>query len=54
MEITLQDLMYRLNDETSDHPAQDDEYPDSYDCLCDFCVAHRVLLALLTDMREGK
>jgi hypothetical protein len=54
MEITLKDLMYRLNDITADHPFEgnvDEGHENELDCECDLCIAHRVLLALWSDMK---
>jgi hypothetical protein len=47
--------MYKLNDLTSDHPFEgneDEGYENESDCQCDLCIAHRVLLALIIEMRE--
>jgi hypothetical protein len=55
MEITVQDLIDKLNDITADHPFYGDTdvgYENSKDCQCDLCIAHTVLLELWSDM-EG-
>jgi hypothetical protein len=53
MEISVQDLIDRLNDMTSDHSFEGDTdvgYENSTDCVCELCIAHNVLIEVWSDM----